>query len=131
MVHDALRASALRRSTPGAANLGTAQNALWELRIGVSQFVSAKTPEDQQKIIDQTAGIKKTLKDAMAAYRKTSTDASERAVLAQRDSVYPKYRDARPRFLELYGAGKTEEAIGGAPPLLCHSEPPWLRPWST
>lgn len=92
-----------------SAGLVTAQNAMWELRFGVANFMTgneqarAKILGDEQK----WAGI---IKDSLASYETLPHSDEEKAALAQLKESYAKYFDSRPRWFELYSAGKTEEA---------------------
>jgi methyl-accepting chemotaxis protein len=92
-----------------SAGLVTAQNAMWELRFGVANFMTgneqarAKILGDEQK----WAGI---IKDSLASYEALPHTDEEKAALAQLKESYAKYFDSRPRWFELYSSGKTEEA---------------------
>ena len=79
-----------------SAGLVTAQNAMWELRFGVANFMTgneqarAKILGDEQK----WAGI---IKDSLSAYEALAHTDEEKAALAQLKESYAKYFDSRPR----------------------------------
>jgi methyl-accepting chemotaxis protein len=88
--------------------LGVAQSALWELRYGFPQFMVA--PEKRQEILDSQAKWYTIIDDSLRSYAAGRRSAEERQALAQWEQAFTQYRQARPRWFELYGAGKIEAA---------------------
>ncbi|GIF01830.1 methyl-accepting chemotaxis protein [Paractinoplanes rishiriensis] len=91
-----------------AVQLGAAQSALWELRYGFPQFMAV--PEARQDILDAQAGQYEKIDAAIAQYAAGPRNEKELEGLASWNDAFTKYREARPRWFELYGAGKLEEA---------------------
>jgi methyl-accepting chemotaxis protein len=91
-----------------AVQLGGAQSALWELRYRFPQFIVA--PEKRQEILDSQAKWYSIIDDSLRRYAGGRRSAEERQALAQWDEAFTKYRQARPRWFELYSVGKIEEA---------------------
>jgi methyl-accepting chemotaxis protein len=91
-----------------AVSLGAAQSALWELRYGFPQFIAV--PEARQGILDAQAGLYRTIDDAIAAYAAGQRTPAERAALEEWNRAFTLYREAGPKWFELYGAGRLAEA---------------------
>ncbi|HJW23406.1 MAG TPA: methyl-accepting chemotaxis protein [Rhodocyclaceae bacterium] len=94
----------------GNKHLAEAQNALWELRYGVAQYLAVPTPESRRKIIDSAPSQFQAFDQAMAAYEKVATGDQVRPLLAALQQVYGDYKRDRPQWFALMEAGKTEEA---------------------
>ncbi|MGF7033791.1 methyl-accepting chemotaxis protein [Paenibacillus mucilaginosus] len=97
-------------NTMAAVYLGNAQNALWQLRFGLAQFMLLTKPEEKQKILDDEKKLYQVFSDNLNAYAQGSRTEEEKTILASLQESYQKYMDARPKWFELYGAGKFEEA---------------------
>jgi methyl-accepting chemotaxis protein len=97
-------------NTQGAVQLASAQNALWQLRYGFPQFMVLTDKAARDKIVTDEAKLYKELEDSMDAFRKGNRSAEEKAALKKFEDVYKQYKDARPRWFQLYGEGKLEEA---------------------
>jgi methyl-accepting chemotaxis protein len=91
-----------------AVELGAAQSALWELRYGFPQFMVA--PEKRQEILDSQPKLYAVIDENLGRYAAAQRTPEERAALAEWEQAFSQYRQARPRWFELYGAGKLEEA---------------------
>jgi methyl-accepting chemotaxis protein len=91
-----------------AVSLGTAQSALWELRYGFPQFIAV--PDGRQAILDAQPKLYETIDSAIAAYVTGERTAAERAAIAEWSEAFKLYRDARPKWFELYAAGQLAEA---------------------
>jgi methyl-accepting chemotaxis protein len=89
--------------------LADAQNALWELRYAIPQFIVGDAAARQQ-ILDAGPKWYKIIDQDLAQYEKLLDSDQEKAGYATLVESYKKYAAARPRWLELQGAGKTEEA---------------------
>jgi methyl-accepting chemotaxis protein len=93
-----------------SVHLATAQDALWQLRYGFPQFMVLTKEEDRKKIVDNEPKLYQVIDDAFAAYGRTALKPEEQQALAEWNEVFTKYKGARPKWFELYGAGKIEEA---------------------
>jgi methyl-accepting chemotaxis protein len=91
-----------------AVSLGSAQSALWELRYGFPQFIAV--PEIRQSILDAEPKLYATIDSAIAAYVAGERTPAERAAIAEWNESFTLYRNARPKWFELYGAGQLAEA---------------------
>jgi methyl-accepting chemotaxis protein len=90
--------------------LAEAESALWQLRYGFPQFMIGG-PQDQQRILDEQNKWYAIVDDRLEAYAKTAEDAHERRALTDLRAAYSRYKDARPKFFELWLAGEKDEAI--------------------
>ena len=93
----------------GAAALADAQSALWELRYGFPQFMLSDEA-GQKKISQAEPMLRARIDDAFKRYAATTPSAEESQALAELQGVFGKYMDARPKWFELQGSGKTDEA---------------------
>ena len=92
-----------------AVQLSAVQNALWQLRYGVSQFMTADG-EGQAKIVAEETKWSQTITDNIREYEKGKRSDDEKEALKELKESYAKYIQARPKWFELFGAGKKEEA---------------------
>jgi methyl-accepting chemotaxis protein len=91
-----------------AVQLGEAQSALWELRYGFPQFIAV--PEQRRAILDAQPALYEKIDSAIAEYAAGQRTPQERAALVTWNESFTKYREARPRWFELYSAGRIAEA---------------------
>ena len=89
--------------------LDHAGNALWQLRYGFPQFM-VLGPDDRARILADEAKWYKVIDDAMRGYEARLRTPDERKALTEWRESFTKYIQARPRWFELYGAGKLKEA---------------------
>ena len=101
--------SKLQNLHSDSAQLSTAQNALWQLRYGFPQFM-VLGEEDRKKIVGDETKWYKQIEEAIHAYAAGMRTSEEQQALKEWEEVFTKYVQARPRWFELYGAGKIEEA---------------------
>jgi methyl-accepting chemotaxis protein len=92
-----------------AVQLATAENALWQLKYGFPQFI-VMGPEERSKILAEEPKWYKIIDEAMESYGRGFREPKEKEVLQEFTDVFAKYKQARPRWFELYSAGKTSEA---------------------
>ena len=97
-------------NTRGAVQLASAQNALWQLRYGFPQFMVLTDKAARDKIVADEAKWYKEIDDNIAAFKKSSHSPEEVAALKKFEDVFKQYKEARPRWFQLYGEGKIEEA---------------------
>jgi methyl-accepting chemotaxis protein len=102
--------SLYQNQVQGAVYLANAQDALWQLRYGFPQFMVLTKEEDRKKIVDAEPKWYKVIDDNLAAYGQGNLSGEERQALNEWNEVFTKYKGARPKWFELYGAGKIEEA---------------------
>jgi len=91
-------------------SLAAAQNALWELRFGISQYIAVPKPEARKKIVEDGPKWFAALDEHLARYSKTNPGEEPRKKYEQLMSVYKDYKDKRPGWLALMEDGKVEEA---------------------
>jgi methyl-accepting chemotaxis protein len=89
--------------------LGQAQNAMWQLRYSVAQFMVLGA-EGRAKIVADEAKWYKEIAEAFTAYAAGSRTPEEQQTLKEWEEAFTRYAQTRPHWFELYGAGKTEEA---------------------
>ena len=94
----------------GAARLAEAESALWQLRYGFPQFMLGDA-EAQQRILEEEPKWYAVIDGALAAYGAGRITPEEREALTGLRSEYERYRAARPKFFELWQAGRKQEAI--------------------
>jgi methyl-accepting chemotaxis protein len=92
-----------------AVQLSAAGGGMWELRYGLAQFMVVDEG-NRRKIL---AGEKKwygLIDENLKAYGEGHRTSAEQAALQEWQGAYSKYAQARPRWFELYGSGKIQEA---------------------
>ena len=101
------RTSAMAQAT---RDLSEAQNAMWQLRFGISQYLAVPKPEERSKIIDDSPKWFATLDHALERYALRDLTSQQSGSLAEMRTVYTAYKEARPHWFELMEAGKIDEA---------------------
>ncbi len=101
---------AVGASSRGAVQLANAQNALWQLRYGFPQFILYTDKTARDKIVADERRWNKEIDDNLAAFRSGQHTAEEMAGLKKLEDVFRQFKDARPRWFQLYGEWKLEEA---------------------
>ncbi len=94
----------------GLGYLAGAQDAMWKLRFGVSQYLAAPDVGVRQKIIDESPKWFETFDKDLKQYAGLDNGEETKASLGELLGYYNQYRDARPRWFELMEAGKVKEA---------------------
>jgi len=92
-----------------AVQLANAEQAMWQLRYGVAQFI-VLDGDARQKIPQADGKWHKQIEDNMEAYAAGSRTAEEKQALLAWNAVFTKYVEARPHWFELQGSGKVQEA---------------------
>jgi methyl-accepting chemotaxis protein len=93
----------------GAMRLATAEEALWQLRYGIPQFLVLGA--DERKSIRADEAKWYTIVDEnVASYARGRRSPEEKILLKEWDDAFRKYKEARPRWFDLEEAGKTAEA---------------------
>ncbi len=91
-------------------SLSEVQNALWELRNGVSQYIAVPKPESRQKIIADSPKWFDSMDRGMKQFGASDLTPEARAAFAALNDIYSQYKAKRPGWFELMEAGKLEEA---------------------
>ena len=119
--------SELQGHLHAAVHLAKAQNALWQLRYGFPQFMLLHT-EERAKIVADEAKWYRQIEDAFQVYALLPHTPEEEQALKEWREIFPKYIQARPRWFELYGVGKMEEAAEWRAKQQRHTAPPPSAP---
>ena len=90
--------------------LANAQDAMWQLRFGISQYLAVPDPEKRKKIIDESPKWFGIMDDNLKLYGSVSLTGEAKEALKKLVEIYSQYKEARPKWFELMEAGKTEEA---------------------
>jgi methyl-accepting chemotaxis protein len=94
--------------------LSVAQSMVWSLRWDIAQFLAVTDPVTRKQIVDRAPETRKHLEDALAIYAKTQRGELTREEITQMGeftTAFRRYTDARLKWFDLYGNGKTEEAL--------------------
>ena len=91
-------------------HLAEAQSAFWQLRFGLRQFMN-ETPEGQQRILEEQDKLYASVEERLAAYDKTADSVEEKRALTSLRAAYQRYKQARPKFFELWQAGEKDDAL--------------------
>jgi methyl-accepting chemotaxis protein len=90
-------------------HLSNVERAQWELRFGVANFM-VFDEQGQKKIKEDGPKWYREAEENMKAFASGNRTPEERQVLKEWEGVFAQYKPARERWLELYQAGKKEEA---------------------
>jgi len=101
---------AVGASSRGTMQLANAQNALWQLRYGIMEFIRFTDKTARDKIVSDEARWYREIDANLAAFRQAHQGAEETARLQKLQAVFKQYKDARPRWFQLYGEWQLEEA---------------------
>lgn len=95
--------------TVGSTLLGDTQDQMWQLRYGVSQFVAV--PSLRESIIQESPKQYAKLEEALKQYSTSGTLAGEeKQMLKTFTDAFAEYKEARPKWFEIFMSGKLEEA---------------------
>src|SRR5208283_2702418 len=90
--------------------LANAQDAMWQLRFGISQYLAVPDPEKRKKIIDESPKWFGIMDENLKHYALTNLTGEAKEELKKLGETYSRYKEARPKWFELMEAGKTDEA---------------------
>jgi methyl-accepting chemotaxis protein len=96
-------------SVDSTVQLNAAQNALWELRFGIANFMTGDAKR-RAEIRDKENSWRQIIETNVGAYSASDRTQVERDLLVQWNEAFTGYMDARPRWFELYSAGRFAEA---------------------
>lgn len=90
--------------------LANAQDAMWQLRYGISQYLAVPDPEKRKKIIDESPKWFGLMDENLKMYSVGDLSAEAKSALNDMMGIYNQYKDARPKWLALMEAGEISEA---------------------
>ena len=90
--------------------LSKTQDAMWQLRYGISQYIAVPDPASRRKIIEDGPKYYAIIDENLDLYSRGKLTDDARAVLSEMTAAYNQYKEARPRWFDLMEAGKAEEA---------------------
>jgi methyl-accepting chemotaxis protein len=91
-------------------SLAEGQNALWELRFGISRYIAVPKPESRQKIIAASPKLFEAMDHALQQFGTSDMTPEARAAYVALTEVYGQYKSQRPGWFDLMEAGKVDEA---------------------
>ena len=91
-------------------SLAEVENALWELRYGVSQYIAVPNPESRQKIIADSPKWFDALEHGLREFSSSELTPEARAAFTALNDIYSQYKAKRPGWFELMESGKLDEA---------------------
>ncbi len=94
----------------GLAYLGKAQNAMWHLRYGASQYLAIPDPGFRQGIIGGSQKWFNEFDNDMKLYSRLDNGQECKAALGMLLDDYGRYRNDQPKWFALMQAGKMKEA---------------------
>ncbi len=94
----------------GLGYLAGAQNAMWQLRYGVSQYLAIPDPGARQEVIDESQKWFNEFDNDMKLYSQLGNGRKCKAALATLLEYYGQYRNDRPKWFALMQTGKIKEA---------------------
>jgi len=99
----------LNQNTHGAVLLAEAQSSLWQLRYGFPQFLVGDAGA-RAAIVAEEPKLYRQINDALDSYSGLDISQEEKRALADLREIYRDYVQARPKWFELLGSGKEQEA---------------------
>ena len=99
----------VQQNMAGAVALAEAQSALWELRYGFPQFMLAEAA-GRAKIVDEEPKLRARIEASFKNYATLDHSPEEARAFENLKGIFGKYMDARPKWFQLMGEGKLEEA---------------------
>lgn len=98
------------RGVLATRSLARAQDGIWKLRFGISQYLAVPDPASRKKIIDETPKWFEAVDKSLDDFKPFATTEETSKALAKLQDWYGQYRQARPQWFELMEAGKIQEA---------------------
>jgi methyl-accepting chemotaxis protein len=109
IVNSSRNSTAIQSTKSSNIGLVNAQNAMWELRFGVANFMTGNE-EARKKILGDEAKWSAMVKESLDTYAAKPLTAEEQASLGELRSTFQQYMESRPKWFELYSGGQTAEA---------------------
>lgn len=94
----------------GTMQLANAQNALWQLRYSIEQFILYTDKGARDKIVADDAKWYKDIDSDLAAFKAGQRSPEELAALTKLQDVFKKFKHARPQWFKRYHEWKLDEA---------------------
>jgi methyl-accepting chemotaxis protein len=89
--------------------LATAESAMWQLRWDLAQFMVVE-PEGRAALLANGPKQYEVIDQSLAAYAAGDRSPEERQALQEWNAAFGKYKEARPRWFQLFSEGKRAEA---------------------
>jgi methyl-accepting chemotaxis protein len=99
-----------KKNLHGTAYLANIANAVWQLRYGVSQYIAVPDPAARAAIVKDSAKWQAKVDENIKSFAAAERTKEEQQGLAALAESYRQYSEARPKWLQLVGEGKLEEA---------------------
>ncbi len=96
--------------TTGLGYLADAQNAMWQLRFGVSQYLAVPVPGIRSKIAGERQKWFDAFDNDLKFYSQLDNGGGSRAAVSELLDYYGQYKDDSPKWFALMQSGKTKEA---------------------
>ncbi len=94
------------------AALAQANGAVWALRAHLAQALSTPDAAARQAVAEQAAGRRRQFNAALSNYKQVADlSAEEAALMSELEAGFLRMDEARERWFELLGAGRTDEAL--------------------
>jgi hypothetical protein len=98
------------QNAQGAACVANIEGAVWQLHYGVSQFIASPDPASQAWIMNETSQWVSAIEENITRLSANPRSTDEAQALTEFAGHYQEYAKAQPRWQELFGAGRIEEA---------------------
>ena len=102
---------AYKSETLATASLADANSSLWALRWGVAQYLALSDPAQRLKLVESDKNNYADFDRHMQTLAKLPVSDKTRSAIGEATDKFKKYAEARIRWFELMGQGKTEEAV--------------------
>ena len=106
----ATTASMDKNGVQALQSLAEVENALWELRYGVSQYIAVPNPESRRRIIEDSPKQFESLDHGLKQFGSSELTPEAQVAFTSLKDIYAQYKDKRPGWFELMEAGKIDEA---------------------
>jgi methyl-accepting chemotaxis protein len=90
--------------------LAETQDAMWQLRYGISQYLAVPDPASREKIINESPKWFGIMDENLKLYAGGNLTKEAKDGLQKMIEMYEQYKEARPKWLKLMEANKTKEA---------------------
>ncbi|MBF0538963.1 MAG: Tar ligand binding domain-containing protein, partial [Nitrospirae bacterium] len=76
--------------------LASAQDAMWQLRYGISQYIAVQEPASRKKIIDESPKWFGVMDENLRLYSNTKLNEEAISALKEMTDIFTQYKEARP-----------------------------------
>ena len=98
------------KGSVGTQQLSEVQNAMWQLRYGIAQYLAVPEREARAKIVADSPKWFGIIDERTRSYAALDLTEEQRQALQEFTAIFEQYKDARPKWMALMEAGKKEEA---------------------